>query len=165
MKKIYSSFCKVELFISSTCLIVTVFIIALSAILRTFNYPINWGLDISLWLFTWAVFLGADKALREDKMVNVDNFQKLLPEKYQNYSRIFNYLIIICFLILLTYLGIKLTYITRFRSFQGISNMSYSLVTFSIPLASFLMIITSIIKIRDIFKCNKNNFCCTKEKI
>ena len=53
--------------------------------------------------------------------------------------------------------GFKLSYTTRFRSFQGIPQMSYTWVTLSIPVCSVFMIITTVIKIVELFKKKSNS--------
>ena len=49
-------------------------------------------------------------------------------------------------------LGFKLSYLTRFRVFQGIPTLSYTWVTLSVPLCSVFMVITVCIKIVRLFK-------------
>lgn len=159
MKNLYIRLCNLELIAASICLITTVSIITLSAVLRTFGQPINWGLDIALWLFTWSVFLGADTALRTGKMINVDIFFKKIPQCAQRATGILIYLIIITFLTMLVVLGSEMTYRTRFRPFQGIESMSYSWVTAAVPICSSLMIITAILKIREIIVNKSPNSC------
>ena len=53
--------------------------------------------------------------------------------------------------------GFKLSYTARFRSFQGIPQMSYTWVTLSIPVCSVFMIITTVIKIVELFKKKSNS--------
>jgi TRAP-type C4-dicarboxylate transport system permease small subunit len=48
--------------------------------------------------------------------------------------------------------GIKLSYTTRFRSFQGIPWFSYTWVTLSVPIGSMLMVTTTIINFRSKLK-------------
>lgn len=157
IKKIYKKFCNLELIVASTFLAATVAIITFAAIARTFGFPQNWSLDIALWLFTWSVFIGADTALRANKMVNVDLLFKILPNKVQKVLQLIIYLIILVFLGMFVFYGFKLSYTTRFRSFQGIPQMSYTWVTLSIPVCSVFMIITTIIKIVELFKKNPNS--------
>jgi len=61
-----------------------------------------------------------------------------------------NYLIILAFLVALIYFGIKLSFITRARSFQGIPGFSYTWVTLSIPVGATLQIVTVVIKLREL---------------
>ena len=152
IQKIYKRFCAVETTLAAICLGSTVVIITVSALSRTFGYPINFALDIALLLFTWSVFLGADTALRADKMVNVDVLFKRLPPKAQKVMQLIIYLIIMAFLWMFIILGFKLSYLTRFRVFQGIPTLSYTWVTLSVPICSVFMVITVCIKIVRLFK-------------
>ncbi len=81
LAKAYENFCAIELAFGAVLLISTVFMLTLAAILRTIGFPINWGLDVALLMFTWSVYVGADTALRDDKMVNVEIFQQNLSPK------------------------------------------------------------------------------------
>ena len=72
VKRTYAGMCAVEAALSAVCLITTVVVIFSLAVFRSFDIPIHWALDTALLVFTWGVFLGADVAFREDKLVNVD---------------------------------------------------------------------------------------------
>ena len=60
-----------------------------------------------------------------------------------------NYLIISAFLVYLIYTGILLSYVSRARSFQGIPEVSYSWVTMSLPVGGGLLLITTLLKLRE----------------
>ncbi len=156
IKKIYARFCNLELVVAAICLATTVGIITFAAIARTFGFPQNWALDIALWLFSWSVFIGADTALRADKMVNVDLLIKILPKKIQKLFQLIIYLIILAVLLMFVIYGFKLSYLTRYRSFQGIPQMSYTWVTLCIPISSVFMTITTCIKIVKLFRPVEN---------
>ena len=64
-------------------------------------------------------------------------------------SQLINLFIILIFLAALIGFGVWLSYTTRFRAFQGIPGFSYTWVTLSVPVAGALMVITTILKIRD----------------
>lgn len=147
----YERFCSVELYVGAILLVSTVFILTISAILRTLNFPINWGFDLALLMFTWSVYIGADTALRDDKMVNVDALQNLLDPKVRRILQLVIYLLIMVFLAAMVYLGFKLAYSSRNRSFQGIPGLSYSWATLSMPIPSLFMMVTTALKIRDLF--------------
>jgi len=151
LAKAYAKFCSLELYVGAILLVSTVFILTFSAILRTLNFPINWGFDLALLMFTWSVYIGADTALRDDKMVNVDALQKLLNPKVRRIVQLTIYLVILVFLAAMVYLGFMLAYSSRNRSFQGIPSLSYSWATLSIPIPSFFMMVTTTLKIRDLF--------------
>lgn len=151
MKKIYQRFCRVELTLAMLFLITSTFLIFLAAVMRTLGRPMNWSLEISMFIFAWCVFLSADVALREDRMVNLDLVVKRLPAKARLTLEIICYAIILVFLGVLVYYGFFLTWKTRVRTFHGI-DFSYAWVTVSLPVASIFMGITSCLKIRNLYR-------------
>ncbi len=150
MKALYNRICEIEVIVAAASLLITVFVIFLAAITRTIGYPINWALDIALLLFTWGVFLGADAAFREDKLVNVDILFLKLPRPLRDRVELGLYLVISLFLALMVYQGFIMSVSTRHRSFQGIPALSYTWVTLSMPICSLLMLVTAGLKIRRI---------------
>ena len=94
MKDFYKKMCNVEYVLAIICLLLSVFIIVISAIMRKIGMPINWGLDIALLLFTWSTFLGADIAFREDKFINVDILFLKMPKSLQKPLELVIYIII-----------------------------------------------------------------------
>ena len=135
--------CTVEKFVAIVFLVVSVLAICISAIMRTLNHPIAWGLDLALMLFTWSTFLGAEIAFRNKALVRVDVFIKNLPEKAQKILDIFAYLLIIASLLFLIYFGTKLAIISRARVFPSATWLSYSWVTASVPVSMTLMLISA----------------------
>lgn len=155
MKAFYKKICVMEIVLAAAFLLITVFVIFAAAVMRTLGYPINWALDIALLLFTWGVFLGADVAYRENKFVNVDIFFLKLPRRIQRPLELTLYGIIFLFLFTMVYQGAVMSVSTRHRSFQGIPALSYTWVTLSVPICSFLMIVSTVIKIVQKFLDNR----------
>lgn len=127
-------------------------LIFVSAILRAVRRPLNASLEISLFLFAWCVFLSADVGLREDRLIRLDMVTIRLPIKIQHLLSIVSYTLILGFLLYMARYGFELTYKSRIRTFQGIPDFSYAWVNISFPIASVLMSITTILKIRGFFK-------------
>lgn len=146
--------CNIEIVLAIICLLSSVFIIVISAIMRKIGMPINWGLDIALLLFTWSTFLGADIAFRDDKFINVDILFLKMPKSLQRPLELVIYITIFIFLSALIYLGAILSAFTWPRTFQGIPTLSYTWVTLSVPVCSFFMIITTVIKMFKKFNIN-----------
>jgi TRAP-type C4-dicarboxylate transport system permease small subunit len=69
-------------------------------------------------------------------------------EKTKRIIAIVNYSIILIFLVALVFFGIKLSIFSRSRVFQGIPGFSYSWVSMSVPVGSFLQIITVVLKLK-----------------
>ena len=146
IKKIYSAFCRVELWIAAALLLGITVLVFISAIARTALYPMNWAVDMSLLLFAWLVFLGGDIVVRSSNLIGVDIFLKMLPQSVQQRMQIGFYLLMIAFLAVLVVYGIPLCLDNRKRLFQAL-NLSYSWCSLSVPVGSLLMIISSGIRL------------------
>jgi len=154
MKYFYKKMCNIELVLAIIFLLLSVFLIFISAVIRKVGMPINWGLDIALLLFAWSTFLGADIAFREDKFMNIDILFLKMPKSLQRPLELVIYITILIFLSALIYLGAILSVFTWPRTFQGIPALSYTWITLSIPVCSFLMVITTVNKM---LKCLRNS--------
>jgi len=154
MKYFYKKMCNIELVLAIIFLLLSVFLIFISAVIRKVGMPINWGLDIALLLFAWSTFLGADIAFREDKFMNIDILFLKMPKSLQKPLELVIYITILIFLSALIYLGAILSVFTWPRTFQGIPALSYTWITLSIPVCSFLMVITTVNKM---LKCLRNS--------
>jgi len=149
MKKLYEYICKGETFVIKVFLVFMVGLVFIAASTRYLGYPINWSVDMAVCLFAWCTFLSADLAMRNNKLMNVDFLIRKLPEKNKFFIEIINLFIILIFLAALIGFGVWLSYTTRFRTFQGIPGFSYTWVTLSVPVGGILMVITTILQIRD----------------
>jgi len=146
MKQIHAFIYRMELFISKTFLAIITALVFVAAMARTFRMPIVWAVDVATFLFAWCVFFGADLAIRNDKLMSIDLFTKKLPMKVQHILKLVNLFLIASFLVFLIVFGVWLSYTTRFRTFQGIPEFSYTWVTISVPIGSALMLSTVIEK-------------------
>ena len=140
---------KVEVYAAAAGFGATCLIVFLGAVARAIHHPLNWSLDLALFFFAWSVFLGADAAMRSDKLVNVDVVLNAFSKKGRTILMIVNYLIISAFMIALIVYGLWLSYTTRVRTFQGIPGFSYTLVTLSLPVGAALLLRTTIHKLMD----------------
>jgi TRAP-type C4-dicarboxylate transport system permease small subunit len=151
MRNIYERICSIEMGVAIICLSTSVLAIFLSAVMRVIRLPVRWGLDIALLLFTWSTFLGADIAFRKKCLVRVDMLINKLPKTVRKIFEGIVYVLILAAIVFLIIYGVKLTYISRARPFQAIPGLSYSLVTASVPVSMFLMLISALIQIYEIF--------------
>lgn len=145
MKKFYEYFCKIEELVTMTFLTAITGLVFLSAVVRTFKHPINWAQDLSLLLFAWVVFFGADMALRTTDFVRVDMLVRRLPEKIRTAIYYLWNIVILGFLGILIIFSLPLCFENAKRLFQTLG-ISYSWATASIPVGSLLLSITIIIK-------------------
>ena len=132
-----------------------------SAIMRSIGAPVKWAVDAATFLFAWCCFLGADIAMRNDKLFSIEVLTCRLPKKVQYYLKLINNVIVIAFLSFLIVYGLQLSYTTRLRTFQGIPDFSYTWVTLSVPIGCLLMVVTGILKIRQQIKAGYENTQCT----
>jgi TRAP-type C4-dicarboxylate transport system permease small subunit len=123
-------------------------LVLVAAVARTLHYPLNWAMDAATFLFAWTVFLGADAAMRLDRLFCIELVTGRLPWKGRLAVQIVNYAIIAVFLVGMIGYGLWLSYTTRLRTFQGIPGFSYTWVTLSVPFGCMLMLVTAILKIR-----------------
>ena len=148
MKEIYEFICKNEMRIAQFSLGILSLLVFAAAVGRFLYYPLNWAMDAATFLFAWTVFLGADAAMRLDRLFCIELITIKLSQKAQLYLKLINYIIIVIFLVGMIGYGLRLSYTTRFRTFQGIPGFSYTWVTLSVPFGCALMLITAILKIK-----------------
>jgi TRAP-type C4-dicarboxylate transport system permease small subunit len=149
MKALYGWICRTEALVAGTFLILMVVLIFLGGVARMLGEPLNWTTDAATCLFAWACFFCADIAWRRNSLMSIDLVPNLLPLRLQAYLRHINYAVITLFLVYVIGAGVWLSWISRARSFQGIPEVSYSWVTMSLPVGAGLLLITTILKIRD----------------
>jgi TRAP-type C4-dicarboxylate transport system permease small subunit len=148
MKRLYEGVCAAEVWIAGTFLVLMVILIFLGGVMRMLGMPINWSSDAATCFFAWACFLCADIAWRRNSLMAIEVLTERLPERLQSTLRYLNYTLISAFLVYLVVWGTYLSWISRVRSFQGIPEISYSVVTMSLPVGALLLLITTLIKIR-----------------
>lgn len=142
----YSAFCKAELWLAACMLMAIAALVFFSAIARTLGYPINWATDISLLLFAWLVFLGGDIVIREGHLISVDMFLNKFPAGVRKALVVIFLLMMLAFLAILVRYGIPLLLANKKRLFQA-TNISYSWCTLSVVVGSFLMGISTCVRL------------------
>lgn len=149
MMHLYELIGRAEVFIAKSAMVILTGFVFVAAVARTLHSPVVWAVDAATFLFAWCVFLASDAAMRRDKLVTIDIVTSRLPPKAQYYIKLVNYIIIAVFLAALVGFGFWLSYTTRLRTFQGIPGFSYTWVTLSVPIGCLLMLVTTILKVRD----------------
>ena len=148
MKTFYAGLCRLEAIVAGTFLVLMVILIFLGGVARMMGHPMNWTIDISTCLFSWACFLCADIAWRNNGLMSIELLTDRLPQRLQRFCQYCNHLIISGFLVYVIVAGIWLSWISRARAFHGIPEVSYSWVTMSMPVGGALLLATTILKIR-----------------
>jgi TRAP-type C4-dicarboxylate transport system permease small subunit len=152
MKAIYEWICEYEMRIAEWALGALAFLVFAAAVARFLRHPMNWAIDAATFLFAWTVFLGADAAMRMDRLFCIEVITRKLPRNAQLYVKCANYAIIVVFLAGMIGYGLWLSYTTRLRTFQGIPGFSYTWVTLSVPCGCALMLVTAVLKIRSFLR-------------
>ncbi|MES2685305.1 MAG: TRAP transporter small permease subunit [Pseudomonadota bacterium] len=146
---VYRRVCDAEAWIASAFLVLMVVLIFSGGIARLIGYPLNWTGDAATAFFAWACFLCADIAWRRNSLMAIEVLTSRLAPLGQKLLRHANHLMICSFLLYVFVMGVHLSWISRARSFQGIPEISYSWVTMSMPVGALLLLVTTVLKIRD----------------
>mgnify|MGYP001817847003 FL=1 len=158
LKKIYGYVCFSEELLAGIFLVAIMVLIFASGFARSVGHPLSWSMDAATFLFAWVVFFSADVALRQDRHISIEALTRYFPRNLQRNISIINYLFIVIFLGFLICYGVVLAYTSRFRTFQGIPGFSYMWVTLSVPIGCTLILITTIIKGKNLIqKANESS--------
>jgi TRAP-type C4-dicarboxylate transport system permease small subunit len=149
MRAAYSLLLRLEVILAGVLLILMVALIFTGGIARMLHHPLNWTIDLSTCCFAWAVFLCADIAWRRDQLMSIDVLTARVPPRVSRALTYASHLIIAGFLGYAIWAGIELSRFSWARSFQGIPGVSYSWVTMSIAAGSALLLVTTLLKLRD----------------
>jgi TRAP-type C4-dicarboxylate transport system permease small subunit len=148
MRSFYAYLLRLEAVLASIFLLLMVGLIFTGGVARLMRNPLNWTIDLATCFFAWGAFLCADIAWRNGSLMSIDLIPQRLPERARRWLDYANYLIISVFLVYVIYAGTLLAWVSRARSFNGIPGVSYSWVTMSLPVGAALLLITTILKIR-----------------
>lgn len=150
INRIYSLFCRIELWTTACLLLAIATLVFISAVARTIGQPLNWATDISLLLFAWMVFLGGDVVIRETNLISVDMFQKKLPPWMQKTLMLIFYVMMMVFLVIMARYGVPLARRNWKRQFQVLP-ISYSWCTLAVVVGSILMCLSTLIRTVKLF--------------
>ena len=141
MKKVYEKFCRLEQWSAMLLLAGITVLVFVSAITRTFGFPLNWAQDAALIMFAWLSFIGGDIALHSTGLIGIDLIVKHFPKAVQKGIDIAFKIVMLAFLAVLVVNGYSYV-MTGYKRLITTLNMSYAWVTASVPVGSFLMIIS-----------------------
>lgn len=143
---------RIEEFLAKAFLLASTLIVFTGGVGRFLGHPLDWSMDLATFCFAWAVFLGADLALKEGRHVAVETLVRLFPPALQRSVTLAMWGLVALFLLLLAFYSIQAAYQVRFRSFQGIPGFSYTWVTLSVATGSLLMLTTALGKLRTVWR-------------
>lgn len=137
---------KVETMFVCFGLMVLIFTVFAAAVLRFFGVDMSVSTDLAQLVFAWISFIGADLAMRRDKHMGVDMLIQRFSPTVLNAIYLFNYLLVLFFLLFAVYFGINLCIVNVARKYQTLY-ISYSYATASCPVGCGLMCITAVKRI------------------
>ena len=108
MKTVYKWYCRIETAIVAAGFFAIVALTFSNAVLRAFNQPIVAADDICTLLFAWVSFMGADVAMRANRLVGMDLVTMHLPAKLQKTLQLIVYVVMIATICLLIVKGVEL---------------------------------------------------------
>lgn len=146
---------RIEVRFTQVALVAMTLLVLTSAIARTAGRPVSWAVDLATFAFAWSVFIGADIALRRDKMVSIDILVDRFPAQVRHWIAVANHVLMGLFLAAMTVTGFWLVQTTADRTFSGLPWLSYSWVTLAVPVGCLLMLYTTIHKMRGILASEK----------
>lgn len=149
---LYRLLCRAEAVIAAVFLLAMVGLIFTGGVARMAGAPLNWTTDIATCLFAWACFLTANIAWRNNGLMAIELFTARLPATAAAMLARVNLVLIAAFLLYVIIAGIELAWVSRARTFQGIPGISYSWVTASLPAGAALLLLTTLIKLRETFR-------------
>ncbi|WP_291298997.1 TRAP transporter small permease [Elioraea sp.] len=152
MGGLYRLLCRAEAVIAAVFLLVMVGLIFTGGVARMAGAPLNWTTDIATCLFAWACFLTANIAWRNNGLMAIELLTARLPAVIAAMLARVNLVLIALFLLYVVVAGAELAWVSRARTFQGIPGISYSWVTASLPAGAALLLLTTLIKLRDTFR-------------
>ncbi len=164
MKKIYLAFCKFETILASGLLLFIMTLVFISALARYFGTPINWAQDICLVAFAWMIFLGSDIAVRGPGLIGINLLVKHFPNAIQKALDIVFKITIIIFLSILVVNGMIMVVDGWAREITTLG-ISYSWVTLSVPVGSFFMIISTVIRLVESIKIKTSEWSKVNQKV
>ncbi|KUK14495.1 MAG: TRAP transporter small permease [Synergistetes bacterium] len=142
MDRVFDIIDKVEVKVCQGILGVIVGLVFFSALLRYIGYPINWTNALASGLFVWLIYIGADRALRRKRHIGMGFLVGKLPLKFRHLIGVLVDVVILIFLVYISYLGIKMTMANTGRVFEELFFLSYSVVIVAIPVGTILMCFT-----------------------
>ena len=122
-------------------LIIIVALVFSAGILRWFDHPLIWSVDLAQLLFLWVSFIGANQALRNRAHIGMDLLVRPLPLGLRRVIEIGLALVTLAFLLIMVVMGYRLTMLNLQRVY-GDSGISYAYVTGAVPVGCLLLAIT-----------------------
>jgi TRAP-type C4-dicarboxylate transport system permease small subunit len=132
---------RAEAALGKLLLVVIVVLVFAAGVLRWFDRPLIWSVDLAQLLFVWISFIGANQALRARVHIGMDLLVRPFPMAVRCVLEIGLALLTLAFLLYMVVLGYELTMLNKERVY-GDSGISYAFVTGAVPVGCLLLAIT-----------------------
>jgi len=129
---------QLELAVAAVMLVAIVVLVFVAAILRFFDHPLIWSIDMAQLLFIWLCMIGATRAMRQKSHLGIDLAVRNLPDRARFALEAVLSLLILAFLGALVVKGVQLTLGNLQRQF-GDSGISYGWVTAAVPAGAAML--------------------------
>jgi TRAP-type C4-dicarboxylate transport system permease small subunit len=141
MGRLMRYFVRAEAALGKLLLCIIVILVFAAGILRWFDRPLIWSVDLAQLLFIWVSFIGANQALRKRVHIGMDLLVRPFPIRLRQVIEIALALLTLAFLLYMVLLGYRLTTLNLERVY-GDSGISYAFVTSAVPIGCLLLAIT-----------------------
>ena len=133
---------RAEAAIGKLLLVIIVVLVFSAGVLRWFDHPLIWSVDLAQLLFLWVSFIGANQALRNRAHIGMDLSGAAVAATASAAScEIALALVTLVFLLIMVVMGYRLTTLNLQRVY-GDSGISYAFVTGAVPIGCLLLAIT-----------------------
>ncbi|GGK39620.1 TRAP transporter small permease [Salinarimonas ramus] len=129
---------RLELVVGSILLGIIVVLVFVAAVMRFFDRPLIWSVDLAQLLFIWLCFVGASRAMRERAHLGVDLLVRRVSPRARLVIEIALAVLFVAFMAVIAVEGTKLTLLNRERLF-GDSGLSYAYVTIAVPVGCLFL--------------------------
>ena len=132
------------------------FIVVIVGVLSRYVFlmPITWSIEVGRLMFIWSCFLAAALTYRKKAHIEISLVMDKLPEKVQVFLSILSQILVIAFMVLITYAAIK-TIILLWFSGLPVLQISQAWFYIPVPIASFCIMLFSVEDLSLILKKHK----------
>ena len=130
-----------EAMVGKLLLAVIVVLVFAAGVLRWFDHPLIWSVDLAQLLFLWIAFIGANQALRKRAHIGMDLAVRGLPYRMRRIVEVMLAALTLAFLLIMVVMGYELTTLNIERVY-GDSGISYAFVTGAVPVGCLMLAIT-----------------------
>ena len=108
---------RLEAAVGKLLLVVIVVLVFAAGVLRWFDHPLIWSVDLAQLLFLWIAFIGANQALRKRVHIGMDLAVRWMPLAWRRVIEIALAALTLAFLLIMVWEGYKLTTLNIQRVF------------------------------------------------